>query len=153
MRKIVLFAIFSCVFALCAPTPLPASSSSGRSHRGTTTVDTEVDNLGQQLDLTKEQKAKIKNILQDQANTFDALQKNTTMSEDDKKAKGKEARAKTMERIRALLNPDQQQKLDDMHLKGIKKKQSLADQPAAAPAPTPAAASVTPPATVPAPQP
>ncbi len=88
-------------------------------------VDDQIENLSKQLDLTSSQKSKIKNILQDQANEFDALQKNTSLSHDEKKTKGEEYRKKTLERVRAVLNPDQQKKLDDMHLKGIKKKQRL----------------------------
>jgi Spy/CpxP family protein refolding chaperone len=126
VRKIVTIAVLISVLSasVCSIASMPGGSS-GPSRRSTTSVDSEIENLSAQLDLTKKQKSQVKNFLQNQANQFDALQKNSSMSADDKKAEGRDIRANTLAQVRAILNPDQQQKLDDMHLKGIKKKQSL----------------------------
>ena len=66
----------------------------------------------------------MKTILQNQANQFDTLQKNRSMSADDKKAKGRDIRADTLVQVRAILTPDQQQAFDDLHLKASRRSRS-----------------------------
>jgi hypothetical protein len=73
-----------------------------------------LDNLSQQLNLNEDQKAKAGPLLEDQHKKIMATRADASLSPEDRKAKSKEIRQNTRQQIRALLNPDQQKKLDAM---------------------------------------
>jgi Spy/CpxP family protein refolding chaperone len=76
--------------------------------------DAQLERYAQQLNLTDDQKAKIKPILEDQAKQMQALRDDTSVSQEDRRAKFTTIREATSKQIRALLNADQQKKFDDM---------------------------------------
>ncbi len=66
------------------------------------------------LNLTPDQQAKGQAILKQTAESLKAIHDDTTLSEDQKRAKAKELRHGTEQQIHALLTPDQQAKLKEL---------------------------------------
>ena len=66
------------------------------------------------LNLTDEQKAKLRPILQEENQQLDTLQNNTSMTQEQKMAKANEIRQNASPKIRAILTQEQLQKLADM---------------------------------------
>jgi protein CpxP len=76
--------------------------------------DAQLQRMSQRLNLTDEQKDKIKPLLQDQAKQMDSLRQDSSLSQQDRWTKMQEIRQNTMKQIRPLLNADQQKQLDEM---------------------------------------
>lgn len=70
--------------------------------------------LSQQLNLTGDQKTKIKPILQDEGKQAQSVRNDTSLSRQDRFAKMQEIRKNTFGQIRPILTSDQQAKLDNM---------------------------------------
>ena len=83
------------------------------------------------LNLTDEQKAKLRPILQEENQQLDTLQNNTSMTQEQKMAKANEIRQTAGPKIKAILTPEQLQKLAD--LQKAKQQQNQSAPPAAAP--------------------
>ncbi|MBI5382103.1 MAG: hypothetical protein HZA31_09410 [Opitutae bacterium] len=81
----------------------------------------------QQLDLTADQKAKVDAIIQDSEKANVELRKDKSVSKEDKKAKGRELKKALMEKITAVLTPEQAAKFNARH-KGEGKKAKPAAQ-------------------------
>jgi Spy/CpxP family protein refolding chaperone len=73
-----------------------------------------LNNLSKELNLTDDQKAKIKPILGNEAAQMKALREDTSLSREDRRAKFSDIQKKASDDIKAVLNPDQQKKYDDM---------------------------------------
>ena len=73
-----------------------------------------LDHLSQMLNLTDDQKAKVKPILEDTDTQAQSLRKDTSLSPQDRMAKMRDLHEKSMTQIRGLLTADQQTKLDSM---------------------------------------
>ena len=73
-----------------------------------------LNNLTKELNLTDDQKAKIKPILEDEQKQMQALRGDTSMSREDRRAKMMEIRNKSNDSIKAVLDKDQQKKYDEM---------------------------------------
>ncbi len=67
-----------------------------------------------QLNLTPEQKAQVKSIVQDARTQAKAIKDNTTLTKEQKVTQFRELHESTMQKIKALLTPDQLQKLEQM---------------------------------------
>lgn len=67
-----------------------------------------------ELNLTDDQKAKIKPILQDEYKQLTAVHEDASMSSDQKMTKAKEIHATAKSQIQAILTPEQQQKFAQM---------------------------------------
>jgi Spy/CpxP family protein refolding chaperone len=83
-------------------------------HHGMPNPDQELAHLTQSLNLTSDQQAKIKPILEDSSKQMQALQQDTSMSQQDRHAKMQDIHKNSMSQIRGTLTPDQQQKFDTM---------------------------------------
>ena len=77
-------------------------------------VDDQVKNLADKLNLTADQQAKIKPILEDTRSQMMKLRQDDSVSQEDKRAKGREIREATNGKIRDLLTDDQKKQFDDM---------------------------------------
>jgi hypothetical protein len=66
------------------------------------------------LNLTEDQKAKIRPILMEQNQQLEALHSDTTMTQEQKMAKANEIRQATSPKIKAILTPEQLQKLAEL---------------------------------------
>jgi protein CpxP len=73
-----------------------------------------LDHMSQMLNLTDEQKAKILPILQDTSKQAQEVRQDTSLSQQDRRAKMSSIHEKTMAQVRAVLSPEQQTKLDQM---------------------------------------
>jgi Spy/CpxP family protein refolding chaperone len=139
MKK--LLGVFLCAFALVVATPhsiaqdassasqSPATGKAGKSKKSkadkagknSAKAEAELASLTSSLNLTDEQKAKIKPIIDDKHAKMHAVKKETTTQPDTKKAKIKSIRKDSNEQIRALLTPEQQKTFDATVKKGHKK--------------------------------
>ncbi|AJE03881.1 hypothetical protein [Geobacter pickeringii] len=69
------------------------------------------------LGLTDDQKAKIQPILEEEAKELKALRDDTSLSRSQKRDKLHEIRTRCHDRIREMLTPEQQKKMDEMREK------------------------------------
>ena len=70
----------------------------------------QLDWLSKQLNLTDDQKAKLKPILEDQSKQMKTTREDTTLTQDQKRDKMKQIHESTHSRINDILTPDQQNK-------------------------------------------
>ncbi|MDH7602036.1 MAG: hypothetical protein QHI38_07800 [Armatimonadota bacterium] len=70
--------------------------------------------LLEQLNLTADQKTKVKAILDDLQAKTASIMSNTSLTRDQKRAKIAEARQQAMDKIKSLLTADQKKKLDEL---------------------------------------
>ena len=80
------------------------------------------------LNLTDDQKAKLRPILQDENQQIEALRNNTSMTQEQKIAKANEVRQNASPKIRAILTPEQLQKLADLQQKARQQQPSAPTQ-------------------------
>ncbi len=73
-----------------------------------------LDNLAKELNLTDEQKGKIRPILEEEHKQMQALRDDTSLSREDRRTKMMAIRDKSNTDIKAVLNPDQQKKYEEM---------------------------------------
>lgn len=91
----------------------------GRQGRGPgMNADAQLEHMSRALNLTDDQKAKIKPILEEQSNKMHQLMQDTSVSQQDKRSKFQEIHQDTMSQIKPILTSDQQQKLESMHERG-----------------------------------
>jgi Spy/CpxP family protein refolding chaperone len=80
----------------------------------TATNDNQVDKQSRkerfkELDLTREQKSKLKEIMQANKAAKEAIENNTQLSDQDKKKQLRELQKSQMQKIQAILTPEQQE--------------------------------------------
>ena len=80
-----------------------------------TTNDNKVDKQSRkerfkELDLTREQKGKVKEIMQANKAAKEAIENNTQLSDQDKKKQMREVQKEQMQKIQAILTPEQREK-------------------------------------------
>jgi periplasmic protein CpxP/Spy len=73
-----------------------------------------MDMMSKKLNLTDDQKAKMKPLLENEVKQMQDLRQDTSLSRQEKRAKFQQMRESTNSQIRSLLNPDQQKKFDEM---------------------------------------
>lgn len=73
-----------------------------------------VDHLSKMLNLTDDQKVKIKPIIESTDAQAHSIRQDTSLTPQDRRAKMRDLHEKTMTQIRGILTPEQQAKLDDM---------------------------------------
>jgi Spy/CpxP family protein refolding chaperone len=80
--------------------------------------DEMLEHMSKELNLTDDQKTKIKPILEDQMKQMQDARQSTSGSQQDRRAKMKQIHENTMSQIRPILNADQQKKLEEMMSRG-----------------------------------
>lgn len=93
-----------------APTP---DKHTGMHHNGMS-ADQHLQMLSEKLNLTDDQKAKLKPILQDQMRQMKAVHEDSSLSEEQKQAKAKSIHESFHDQINAVLTPEQQAKFKQM---------------------------------------
>lgn len=101
-----------------APPPPPPQEQGGKMEKPKGPRGDRLKMLSEALSLTDEQKAKIGPILADEAAAMKAVRDDAALADDAKKAKVKEIRDAHQAQVRALLTPEQQEKLDKMPKRG-----------------------------------
>lgn len=87
----------------------------GEGHgQGMMSPDAMLDHMSTELNLTDDQKTKIKPILEEQSKQMQQLRQDTSSSSEDRHAKMKQIHENTMSQVRPILNADQQKKLEEM---------------------------------------
>jgi periplasmic protein CpxP/Spy len=121
MKQIRLLAFLAtCLFALAALAQQnpPAQGSGEHKHgqmgHGMGNVDEHVKELSTKLDLTADQQAKVKAILQENHQQMQAMMKDQSMSKEDKHAKMQSMHDSVHAKVREVLNDDQKKKFDAM---------------------------------------
>jgi len=82
--------------------------------RGMPSVEDHVKLLTEKLDLTADQQAKAKTILEDQRQQMDAIRKDDSLSREDKMSKMRALRQASQAKLREILTDDQKKKLDQL---------------------------------------
>jgi Spy/CpxP family protein refolding chaperone len=77
-------------------------------------VDDRLQTLSSTLNLTDDQKEKVKPILQGEVEKLTALRGDSSMSTDEKEAQAKQVHASVHSQIASILTPEQQQKFEQM---------------------------------------
>jgi len=77
--------------------------------------DAQLEHMSTELNLTDAQKTKIKPILEDTSKQMQQLRQDSSLSEQDRRAKMQEIHQNAMSQVRPILNADQQKKLESMH--------------------------------------
>ena len=111
MARIALLTLAALMFALTvsAQQNPPASPSNPA---GMLTVDQQMAVLTQKLDLTTDQQAKIRPIMQDLHDFTEKIAADDTLSRDEKLGKIRPERVKAGQKVRAFLSDEQKQKLE-----------------------------------------
>ena len=113
-----------------------------------------MDMMQQQLGLNADQMAKIKAIMADSQAKMDALRANTALAPEDRRAQGMAMREENMTKVRAVLTPDQQAKMDVMQAKMRERRSGgMSGDGPPPPPPSPPSPPSPPPPPPPAPQP
>jgi protein CpxP len=70
--------------------------------------------LAKRLKLSSDQQSKVEDIFKSEQSQMESLHSDTSLSQQDRRAKMMDIHKATSDQIRALLNPDQQKKWDEM---------------------------------------
>ena len=70
--------------------------------------------LTKQLDLTSDQQPKILDVFKSEQSQMEKLRSDTSLSQEDRRGKMMDIHKSTNDQVRAVLNPDQQKKWDEM---------------------------------------
>jgi Spy/CpxP family protein refolding chaperone len=92
------------------PGQAPPSQSQGQP----SSIDEQVKALSLELNLTSDQQPKLKSILEDQRSQGMAIVSDKATTREDKVQKLHALRESTISKVRSMLTPDQQKKLDQM---------------------------------------
>ena len=70
--------------------------------------------LSKQLSLTSDQQAKVLEVLKSEQSQMEKLRSDSSLSQEDRRAKMMDIHKSSNDQVRAILNPDQQKKWDEM---------------------------------------
>jgi len=104
-----------------APTP---NKHAGMHHNGES-ADQHLQMLSEKLNLTDDQKAKLKPILQDQMQQMKAVREDSSLSQEQQRAKMKSIHESLHEQINAVLTPQQQAKFKQMRQEQMQKHKGM----------------------------
>jgi periplasmic protein CpxP/Spy len=82
--------------------------------RGMPSVDDQVKHMAKKLNLSDDQQAKLKPILEDQRKQMEQIRDDSSLSREDRFSKMKSVHESSAAQIKALLNDDQQKKFEKM---------------------------------------
>ncbi len=97
-----------------APPPQGSEMGGHMGHRQMPSVDEQLKHLTKRLDLSDDQQAKVKAVLEDQHTKMEALHNDSSIAREDKFGKMREIHENSSAQIKAVLNEDQQKKFDKM---------------------------------------
>jgi periplasmic protein CpxP/Spy len=106
-------------------TSAPPQGSAMGSHPDASSPEAHLQMLSQMLNLTPAQKVKLKPILEDQAEQMKAVRNDTSLSQEQQKAKMKAVHESFHDQINAVLTPEQQAKLKQMKQESMEKHKGM----------------------------
>lgn len=93
----------------------PRETKSGQArHQEMMTPEAMVERLSTELNLTEDQKAKIKPMAEDVYNKMNEVHQDSSLSEQERRERIKEIHENALAQVKTILNPEQQKKLDEM---------------------------------------
>jgi protein CpxP len=106
-----------------APSQAPAA---GEMHHGRHQMDParRSERLSKKLNLNADQQAKVQDIFKSEQSQMQSLRSESSLSQQDRRAKMMDIHKSSSDQVRAVLNPDQQKKWDDIQAKREQKWQS-----------------------------
>ena len=117
MKKLIVLTALAMALALVGGSAWaqmgPGAAGPG-AHGQPMSVDQRLQMMTKQLNLTADQQQKIKPLLESQSQQMQALHQDTSLSQEDRMSKMQQIRQSTNEQIKSSLNPDQQQKFEEM---------------------------------------
>jgi periplasmic protein CpxP/Spy len=96
------------------PPPPPSGQGKGMGRRPMESVDEQVQHLTKKLNLSDDQQAKLKPILEDQHKQMEAIHNDSSLSREDRFSKMQALRQSSDAQIKGLLNDEQQKNFDKM---------------------------------------
>jgi Spy/CpxP family protein refolding chaperone len=103
-------------------------SAMGGSTMGPMTPENRLKMLTEKLNLTEDQQAKLKPILEDQSKQMKAVHDDASLTPADKQAKMKEIHQSSIEKFNTILTPDQQTKWKQTRQEMMDKHKEMKDQ-------------------------
>ena len=100
----------------------------GGSMMGPMTPENRLKMLTEKLNLTEDQQAKLKPIIEDQSKQMKAIHDDTSLAPADRQAKMKELHESSIEKMNAILTPDQQAKWKQMRQEMMEKHKDMKSQ-------------------------
>jgi Spy/CpxP family protein refolding chaperone len=107
-------------FAQTSPQASTPDKHAGMHQKGQS-AEQHLQMLSEKLNLTDDQKAKLKPILQDQMQQMKAVREDSSLSEDQRRAKMKSIHESLHDQINAVLTPEQQAKFKQMQHEEMEK--------------------------------
>ena len=120
MKKLMLPATLALVLVIAGPFawaqmgPMGGGQAGGQMGHGPMSPDQKLQMMTSQLNLTTDQQAKIKPILESESQQMQALHQDSSLSREDRMSKMQQIRQGTNEQIKPILTSDQQQKFQEM---------------------------------------
>ena len=108
-------------FAQTSPQASAPDKHAGMHQKGES-AEQHLQMLSEKLNLTDNQKAKLKPILQDQMQQMKAVREDSSLSEDQRRAKMKSVHESLHDQINAVLTPEQQAKFKQMQHEEMEKR-------------------------------
>ncbi|HZR66887.1 MAG TPA: hypothetical protein VFA85_17230 [Terriglobales bacterium] len=106
--------------------PAQSTAPNGQNSASQSSAQSNEDNP---LNLTEDQKAKLRPIIMDENQQMEALRSDTTMTQDQKIAKANQIRSEASPKIKAILTPEQLQKLAELQRQRAGQQQQQGGQP------------------------
>jgi len=94
--------------------PPQGGMAGGRGMRGPMSPDQMVARLDQRLHLSDDQKTKIRSIMEDRQTSMEKLRSDTSLSDEDRRAKMRQIFTEHNDQIKNVLNDQQKQEFDQM---------------------------------------
>jgi periplasmic protein CpxP/Spy len=110
--RLVLSGMLAAGLTLCSAAAFAQDSGGGGGRRAPMTPDQQLAQMTTRYNLSADQQAKIKPILEDQAQQMTAMRSDTSMSQDDRMAKMQAMRKDEQAKIEAVLNDQQKQQYE-----------------------------------------
>jgi len=110
----------------------------GAGPKGPPPVSERLERMGQHLQLTDDQKAKIKPLLEAEVAQAKAIHEDSSLSRQQKMEKFQKLRSSTHDKIKPILTPEQQKKLEEMQEKAKERREEWKQKHQAPPQPEPA---------------
>lgn len=118
----------TCLFVTGRTNAAPQTPPQGHEAMGTSSPEAHLQMLGEKLNLTEDQKAKLKPIFQDQAQQLKTVGDDPSLTPEQKAAKKKAIHETTHDQINAVLTPEQQEKFKEMKREGMEKHKDMNHQ-------------------------
>ena len=105
--------------------PAPQAQSAIGEHPDASSPEAHLQMLTEKLNLTADQKAKVKPILEDQAQQMKTVRDDTSLSQEQQKAKMKAIHGSCHDQINGVLTPEQQAKFKQLKQESMEKHKGM----------------------------